>query len=77
MRSGIDFAVASEAVRVDVIDVTGYPLLARAYAVTAVPKVVINDRVSFAGALPPEQFAGAIAEAVGAPRAGGDDPAEA
>ena len=66
VRSGIDFAVAREQVRVDVIDATGYPLLARSYAVSGVPKIVINDRASFAGALPPEQFAQAIAQAVGA-----------
>lgn len=73
VRAGMEFSVARENVRVDVIDATGYPLLSRAYAVSGVPKVVINDRASFAGALPPEQFARAIAMAVGrADGRGGD-----
>lgn len=73
VRSGMDFSIARDNVRVDVIDATGYPNLSRAYAVSGVPKIVINDEASFAGALPPEQFAQAIAAAVGVNGAGGGD----
>ena len=35
--------------------------------VMAVPKTVVNDRVSFEGALPEAQFVDAVLRAVGAP----------
>lgn len=65
MRSAIRFAVARDPIRADVIEISGYPQLARRYAVLGVPKVVINDAYAFEGALPPEEFARAIADAVG------------
>ena len=39
--------------------------LAQRYRVMAVPKVVINDRVEFEGALPEREFLQAILRAVG------------
>lgn len=63
MRSAVQFALAREDVRVDVIEVSHYPLLARQYAVMAVPKVVISDVLAFEGALPPPEFARALVEA--------------
>jgi alkyl hydroperoxide reductase subunit AhpF len=58
-------AVASERVRTTAIDATEFPELSRAYRVMAVPKVVINDRVEFEGALPERQFLDAVLRAAG------------
>ena len=48
-----------------------FPDLAQRYMVMAVPKTVVNDRVSFEGALPEAQFVDAVLRAVGAPGADG------
>jgi len=56
-------AVASERVRSTAIEATEFPELSRAYQVMAVPKVVINDRVQFEGALPESEFLGAVLKA--------------
>jgi alkyl hydroperoxide reductase subunit AhpF len=58
-------AVAGERVRAVAIDATEFPELSRAYRVMAVPKVVINDRVEFEGALPESQFLSAVLQAAG------------
>ena len=59
-------AVASDRVRATAIEATEFPDLSRAYRVSAVPKIVINDRVQFEGALPEDQFLAAVLEAVDA-----------
>jgi hypothetical protein len=56
-------AVASERVRSIAIEATEFPDLSRTYQVMAVPKVVINDRVQFEGALPEPEFLGAVLKA--------------
>jgi alkyl hydroperoxide reductase subunit AhpF len=57
-------AVASDRVRATAIEATEFPDLSRAYRVMAVPKVVINERVQFEGALPEPEFLAAVLEAV-------------
>jgi alkyl hydroperoxide reductase subunit AhpF len=59
-------AVASDLVRATAIEATEFPDLSRAYRVMAVPKVVINERVQFEGALPEPEFLAAVLEAVDA-----------
>jgi predicted DsbA family dithiol-disulfide isomerase len=59
-------AIESLRVTADVVEVQEYPDLAQAYAVRGVPKTVINDRVSFAGAVPESTFLQRVLEAVGA-----------
>jgi hypothetical protein len=56
-------AVASPQVRADCIEATEFPELARRYRVMAVPKIVINDRVEFEGALPEKDFLGQVLRA--------------
>ena len=41
-----------------------FPELSRRYQVMAVPKIVINDTVQFEGALPEQDFLGAVLQAV-------------
>jgi hypothetical protein len=56
-------AVASDRVRAVAIEATEFPELSRAYQVMAVPKIVMNDRVQFEGALPEAQFLEAVVRA--------------
>jgi hypothetical protein len=56
-------AAASDRVRATAIEATEFPDMSRAYAVMAVPKVVINDRVQFEGALPEREFLDAVLQA--------------
>jgi hypothetical protein len=64
-------AVAADQVRADCIEATEFPEWSRQYAVMAVPKVVINERVQFEGALPERDFLNAVLRAVN----GGERPA--
>lgn len=63
MRLAQHMAVASDRVRTTAIEATEFPELSRAYRVMAVPKVVMNDRVQFEGALPEPQFLEAVVRA--------------
>jgi glutaredoxin-like protein len=50
------FAVESDMVRADVVDVGEFPHIGHKYAVMGVPKTVINEKVEFLGAVPEEVF---------------------
>jgi len=60
-------AVASDSVRATAIEATEFPELSRAYRVMAVPKIVMNDRVEFEGALPEAEFLAAVLKAAESP----------
>ena len=64
MRLAQHMAVASSRVRAECIEATEFPEMAQHYQVMAVPKIVINDRVQFEGALPEPQFLAAVLQAV-------------
>ena len=64
MRLAQHMAIASERVTATAIDASEFPELARAYQVSGVPKIVINDRVQFEGALPESEFLAAVLQAV-------------
>jgi hypothetical protein len=63
VRLAQHMAVASDRVRATAIEATEFPEMSRAYRVQAVPKIVINDRVQFEGALPEAQFLEAVLQA--------------
>jgi glutaredoxin-like protein len=50
------FAVENDLIKSDVIDANEFPQLAIKYGVMGVPKVVVNDKVEFVGALPEREF---------------------
>jgi predicted DsbA family dithiol-disulfide isomerase len=52
-------------VTADVIEANEFPDLSRRYGVSGVPKVIINDKVEFTGAVPEPHFVAAIQQAVG------------
>ncbi len=70
MRLAQHMAVASERVSATAIEATEFPELSRSYRVMAVPKIVINDRVEFEGALPEPQFLEAVLRAASTAAAG-------
>jgi len=59
-------SIASEHVRSECIEATEFPELSQRYRVMAVPKIVINDRVEFEGAIPEGDFVKAVLQAVSA-----------
>jgi alkyl hydroperoxide reductase subunit AhpF len=63
VRLAQHMAVASDRVSATAIEATEFPELSRAYRVMAVPKIVINDRVQFEGALPEDDFLSAVLRA--------------
>ena len=72
MRLAQHMAIASPRVRAECIEANEFPELSQRYQVMAVPKVVINDRVGFEGALPERDFLGAVLQAVGPEKAEGE-----
>jgi hypothetical protein len=56
VRLAHHLAVASDAIRGDCVEATEFPDLAQRYSVMAVPKTVVNETLSFEGALPEGQF---------------------
>ena len=64
MRLAQHMAIASEKVRAECIEANQFPEISQRYQVMAVPKIVINDRVEFEGALPEPQFLAAVLQAV-------------
>jgi len=50
------FAMESDLVRADMVDVGEFPYLVQKYSVMGVPKTVINEKTEFVGAVPEELF---------------------
>jgi len=57
-------AMESPLIRSSMVEIMEFPHLVERYRVNAVPKVVINDTVSFEGALPEELFLAKMKEAI-------------
>jgi glutaredoxin-like protein len=57
-------AFESDMIKSEVIESIEFPFLAQKYGVYGVPKVVINEKVSFEGALPEEMFLDYVLRAV-------------
>jgi predicted DsbA family dithiol-disulfide isomerase len=69
-------ALASPLVRSTSIEAQEFPDLARQYQVSAVPKIVLNERVEFMGAVPEAVFLEAVlAAAADGDGAEGSEPA--
>ena len=66
VRAAHKLAMASERVVADCVVAGEFPHLAQKYSVMAVPKTVINETVSFEGALPESDVVAKVVEAAGA-----------
>jgi predicted DsbA family dithiol-disulfide isomerase len=64
VRLAQHMAIASDRVTATAIEATEFPEMSQSYRVSAVPKIVINDRVEFEGALPEPQFLDAVLQAL-------------
>ena len=64
MRLAQQMAIASPRITAECIEATEFPELSQRYQVMAVPKIVINDRVQFEGAIPENDFLSAVLQAV-------------
>lgn len=49
-------ALENPRVKADVVEASEFPQLVQKYHIMGVPKVVINDKVEFEGALPEDQY---------------------
>ena len=65
MRLAQHMAIASPRITAECIEATEFPELSQRYRVMAVPKIVINDTLQFEGAIPEQDFLGAVLQAVG------------
>jgi alkyl hydroperoxide reductase subunit AhpF len=63
VRLAQHMAIASPRVTAECIEATEFPELSQRYRVMAVPKIVINDKVEFEGALLERDFLGAVLQA--------------
>lgn len=57
-------AMENENIKADIVEVTEFPQLAQKYGVMGVPKVVINEKHAFEGALPEHLFVEHVLNAV-------------
>ena len=56
VRLAHKLAVENENIRADMVEAVEFPQLAQRYAVMAVPKIVMNEKIEFVGALPEDHF---------------------
>ncbi len=61
------FAIESDMVKSDVVEVGEFPHLGQKYSVMGVPKIVINERTELVGAVPEAQFVAHILQAAKPP----------
>lgn len=64
MRLAQHMSIASDRIRSECVEANEFPELSQRYQVMAVPKIVINDRVEFEGAIPERDFVNAVLQAV-------------
>ena len=60
------FAIESDHVTADGVEVTGYPDLAQRYRVSSVPKTVVGEGIEFVGAGPESMLLKHVQEAAAA-----------
>ncbi len=65
VRTAHKFALVSEHVTADMVMATDFEELTARYGISAVPHMVVNERVSFVGALPEHQFLREVLKSVG------------
>ena len=64
MRLAQHMSIASDRIRSECVEANEFPELSQRYQVMAVPKIIINDRVEFEGAIPERDFVNAVLQAV-------------
>lgn len=64
VRTAHQFAMENQLIQADMVEATEFPDLSNKYSVMAVPKIVINERVEFEGAMPEQIFLSKVEEAL-------------
>jgi predicted DsbA family dithiol-disulfide isomerase len=67
VRLAFKFALESDKITADGIEVTGYPDLARKYNISSVPKTVVGETHEFVGAGPDSMLLKHVQEAAADP----------
>jgi predicted DsbA family dithiol-disulfide isomerase len=67
VRLANQFAIASDKITSDSVEVTGYPELARQYRISGVPKTVVGETHEFVGAQPEPVLLQQVREAAAGP----------
>ncbi len=57
-------AIESPHIRADVIEASEFPELVEKYHVVGVPKIIVNDKIEFEGALPEGRYVAEVMKAV-------------
>ncbi len=65
VRTAHKMAIENPLIIADMVEVIEFPHLAHKYGVMGVPKIVINDKISFEGALPEPHFLQHVLLAIG------------
>jgi len=63
VKTAQNFAMYTDKIKVDMIEITEFPELAQKYQVMSVPKVVINENIDFVGVLGDRDYLEKILEA--------------
>ncbi len=58
-------AIESEHVIADVVEASEFPQMSQKYRVMGVPKIVVNEKTQFVGALPEDRYLKEVIKAVG------------
>ncbi|MEM3852608.1 MAG: thioredoxin family protein [Methanomassiliicoccales archaeon] len=64
VRTAHQFAMLNSKITADMIEAIEFPELSEKYSVMAVPRIVVNEKVTFEGAVPESEFAEHVLEAV-------------
>ncbi len=58
-------AIENENIIADTVEASEFPELSQRFHVMSVPKIVVNDKTEFVGALPEERYLQEVLKAVG------------
>jgi len=64
VRTAHLFSLVNDNIKASMVDSHGFPELAMKHNVSSVPHIVVNDNVSFVGALPEKEFLAKIIEVI-------------
>ncbi len=58
-------AIENEHIIADTVEASEFPQLSQRFRVMSVPKIVVNDKIEFVGALPEERYLKEVMKATG------------
>lgn len=58
-------AMESKHIIADVVEANEFPEMSQKYRVMSVPKIVVNEKIQFVGALPEDRYLQEVMKAVG------------